>query len=78
MFSKLFKHLTDAEHLLSLEPEALAGPLLVSLQDTEQIVRDSVISHNNMKHEVDRNSHVNYPYRCHEDVLFAAVHLYRL
>ena len=71
IFSKLFEILPNAEDLLNLEPEELAGPLLVSLQDTEQILRDSVISHNNMKHTIDRNSHVNYPYGCHEDVLFA-------
>ena len=71
MFSKLFEMLPDAEQLLTLEPEELAGPLLVSLQDTEQILRDSVISYNDMKHTIDRNSHVNYPYGCHENVLFA-------
>ena len=71
IFSKLFEILPDAEQLLNLEPEELAGPLLVSLQDTDQILRDSVISHNDMKHAIDRNSRVNYPYGCHEDVLFA-------
>ena len=71
IFSKLFEMLPDAEQLLSLEPEELAGPLLVSLQNTKQILRDSVISHDDMKHAIDRNSRVNYPYECHEDVLFA-------
>ena len=71
MFSKLFELLRDAEQLLSLDPAELAGYLLVSLQDTEQILLDSVISHNNMQHEIDRNSHLNYPYECREDVLFA-------
>ena len=71
MFSKLFKILPDAEDLLNLEPEELAGPLLVSLQDTKQILRDSVIAHNKMQRAIERNSRVNYPYGCHEDVLFA-------
>ena len=71
MFSKLFEMLPDAEHLLSLEPEELAGYLLVSLEDIEQIFPDSVISHNDMEHETNRNSHLNYPYNCREDVLSA-------
>ena len=71
IFFKLFEILPDAEDLLNLEPEELAGPLLVSLQDTKQILRDSVIAHNNMQRAIERNSRVNYPYGCHEDVLFA-------
>lgn len=71
MWSKLFEILPDAETLLSLEPEELAGHLLVSLQDIEQILPDSTISHNDMQHEIDRNSHLNYPYECREDVLLA-------
>ena len=71
MFSKLFEILPDAEDLLSLEPEELAGPLLVSLQDTGQILLNSVISHNNMQHEIERTSHLNYPYECRDDVLLA-------
>ena len=71
MFSELFKHFTDAEQLLSLEPEELAGYLLVSLDGIEQIFLDSVISHNDMEYEINRNSHLNYPYKCRDDVLFA-------
>ena len=71
MFSKLFKHLTDAEKLLNLEPEQLAGYLLVSLDGIEQIFPNNVISHDDMEHEIDRNSDINYPYKCRDDVLFA-------
>ena len=71
MFSELFKHFTDAEQFLSLEPEELAGYLLVSLDGIEQIFLDSVISHNDMEYEINRNSHLNYPYKCRDDVLFA-------
>ena len=70
MFSKLFEILPDAEQLLSLEPQELAGYLLVSLDGIEQILPHREISHNNMEHEVNRNSHLNYPYKCREDVLF--------
>lgn len=45
MFSKLFEILPDAEYLLSLEPEDLAGPLLVSLESREQIRPEGVISY---------------------------------
>ena len=71
MFSKLFDLLPDAEQLLSLEPEELAGLLLVSLENKERTIPENVIAHNDMKYEIDRNSHINYPYGCHEDVLFA-------
>ena len=37
MFAKLFEVLPDAEHLLSLSAEELAGPLLVSLEGGERI-----------------------------------------
>lgn len=37
IFPKLFEILPDAEDLLSLEPEELAGPLLVSLQGSDYI-----------------------------------------
>ena len=69
MFSKLFEILPDAEQLLSLEPEELAGPLLISLGDIEQINPEGLISYKNMRQEIDTNSHLNYPHGCHEDVL---------
>ena len=71
MFSKLFEILPDAEQLLSLKPEELAGPLLASLEGSERINPEDVIAHNDMKYEIDRNSHLNYPHGCHEDVLFS-------
>ena len=49
MWSKLFEMLPDAEHLLSLSAEELAGPLLVSLEDREQIKPNQVISYSNMR-----------------------------
>ena len=71
MFSKLFELLPDAEDLLNLEPEELAGYLLVSLENKERTIPENVIAHNDMQSEIDRNSHINYPNGCHEDVLFA-------
>ena len=49
MFSKLFEILPDAEHLLSLSAEELAGPLLGSLEDHEQIKPNQIISYSNMR-----------------------------
>ena len=71
MFSKLFEILPDAEQLLSLEPEELAGPLLVSLEGSEQINPEGVISYDNMVREIERNSHLKYPHEFREEVLFA-------
>ena len=82
MFSKLFERLPDAEQLLSLSAEELAGPLLVSLIDNlksnrenDKTVSPNIIGYDNMKREIDSSSHgipnLNYPYGCCDDVLFA-------
>ena len=75
-FAKLFELLPNAEHLLSLSAEELAGPLLVSLDDREQIKPNEVISYRSMKWEIEegssrRNPNLNYPHRIHKDVLYA-------
>ena len=69
MFSKLFEILPDAEQLLRLQPEELAGPLLVSLENSEQIDPVGLISYNKMRPEIDSNPQIKYPNGCHEDVL---------
>lgn len=76
MFSKLFELLPDAEQLLSLSAEELAGPLLVSLEDSEQIKPNQVISYNDMRREIEEgssrsNPNLNYPHGIRNDVLFA-------
>lgn len=45
IFQKLFEILPNADDLLSLEPEELAGPLLVSLQGSDYISLFEVISY---------------------------------
>ena len=76
IFSKLFEILSDAEQLLSLSAEELAGPLLVSLKDSERIKPNEVISYHFMKWEIEegsshRNPNLNYPSNTHKDVLHA-------
>ena len=75
IFSKLFEILPDAEKLLSLEPEELAGPLLISLEGIKQIDPEGLITHKKMVKEIERRSHSNpqlkYPKVCDEDVLLA-------
>ena len=44
IFPKLFELLPDAEHLLSLQPEELAGPLLISLDGSDYIEPFAIIS----------------------------------
>ena len=77
MFSKLFEILPDAEQLLSLSAEELAGPLLVSLIDNlknnrnDKTISPNIIGYDNMEREIDRSSHsipnLNYPYGCRDD-----------
>ena len=75
MFSKLFELLPDAEDLLNLEPEELAGPLLVSLEGIKQINLENLITYQKMTDEIKRRSHSNpqliYPKVYDEDVLLA-------
>lgn len=76
MFSKLFEILPDAEHLLSLSAEELAGPLLVSLEDHKQIKPNQIISYSNMRWEIEegssrRNPNLNYPHGSRDNILFA-------
>ena len=71
IFSKLFELLPDAEQLLSLEPEELAGPLLVSLEGIDQINPTSIIAFDSMSRVIEENSELQYPNRCREKVIFA-------
>lgn len=76
MFEKLFEILPDAEQLLSLSAEELAGPLLVSLKNREKILPAGVIKYDIMEWEIEkgssrRNPSLNYPRGSRDDVLFA-------
>ncbi len=75
MFSKLFEMLPDAEDLLNLEPEELAGPLLVSLENREKINLQIIIGYDRLAWEINQNAlnipNLNYPKGTREDVLFA-------
>ena len=44
IFPKLFSMFSDAEDLLNLEPEELAGPILLSLDGDDDITPKDVIS----------------------------------
>ena len=71
-FAKLFELLPNAEHLLSLSAEELAGPLLVSLKNRERILPEGIIRYDDMEREINRSSrsnpNLNYPHGCREDV----------
>ena len=58
IFPKLFEMLPDAEELLSLEPEELAGYLLISLESSDSITLDEVISNTDMSAARHRNSNL--------------------
>lgn len=74
IFPKLFEILPDADHLLSLSPEELAGPLLVSLVGNQHIVLDNVTSFDIMSRAFKTMSNEmrhKYPHEHDDDVLFA-------
>lgn len=77
IFLKLFDILPDAESLLSLEPEELAGPLLASLQDeqdNQRIIPNNVISHDPMLRAFEampREMRQKYPPEHDNEILFA-------
>ena len=60
-FPTLLEMLPDAESPLSLEPEELAGPLLVSLQGREQINPEVTISHESVFGSLDGNGRLRFP-----------------
>ena len=82
-FPTLLEMLPDAESLLRLEPEELAGPLLVSLQGREQINPEMTISHESVfgssdggprsrfSGEEQRAIRQNYPREHDDEILFA-------
>ena len=71
IFELLFELLPDANDLLSLEPEELAGPLLISLRNSEKINPGSTIGYDSMEREINNKSHLKYPHGSREEVLFA-------
>jgi uncharacterized protein (TIGR02391 family) len=73
MFPKLLEMLPDADSLLSLEPEELAGPLLVSLEGREDIILENVISFNSMSRSFETKTELRqkYPPRHDDEILFA-------
>ncbi len=64
IFPKLFEMLPEADQLLSLEPEELAGPLLVALDGSDRIDPFEVISIGPLRRE-------EYPAEHHDEILFA-------
>ncbi len=62
IFPKLFELLPDAGHLLSLQPEELAGPLLISLDGSDYIEPFAIISFDLIQ---------KYPAKHEQDILFA-------
>ena len=70
-FSKLFDILPDAEHLLSLSAEELAGPLLVSLKGIKPINPEVLIIYKNVVAEIEKNPQLKYPKVYDKDVILA-------
>ena len=76
IFPKLFEMLPDADHFLSLEPEELAGPLLVSLEGSQDIKPSTLISADSMRlsFEVMPSEKIQkYPPRDRNEILFRLV-----
>ncbi len=75
-FASLFEMLPEAEDLLSLEPEELAGRLLLSLGDNKDKINPrGLIACKTMSDQLRgtilKDHHLKYPRECHEDVLLA-------
>ena len=69
-YSKLLAMLPDAEHLLSLEPEELAGSLLLSLEGSKKIKIADLIDGKQLLHEIESRSNIKYLEGCLDDVLY--------
>ena len=78
IFRKLFEIFSDAESLLAVEPEELAGHLLVSLEGSQNIIPENVISFDpmsrlfeEMPREKCRGMRQKYPPEYDNKILFA-------
>ena len=73
IFPKLFELLPDAEHLLSLQPEELAGPLLISLDGSDYINPSDIISFGLMDlyFHATPKARQEYPAEHDDEILFA-------
>ena len=74
IFPKLFETLPDAESLLAVEPAELAGPLLVSLECSQDIDPQGVISFETMSRSFERmpeEMRQKYPPEHDDEILFA-------
>ena len=73
MFPKLLETLPDADFLLRLEPEELAGYLLEALEGSQQINLESVISHSYLSRSLQANTELRqkYPPKHDDEILFA-------
>ena len=74
IFLKLFDRLPDADSLLRLEPEELAGHLLVSLEDSQNIILENVISFDLMSISFEggrREMRQKYPPKHDDEILLA-------
>ncbi len=74
IFPELFEILPEAESFLSLEPEELAGPLLLALEGSDNIIPGNIISFNVMSlcfNSMPKEKSQKYPSEHHDDILFA-------
>ena len=73
IFPKLFELLPDADHLLSLQPEELAGPLLISLDGSDYIEPFAIISFDLMQlyFRAQPKMRQKYPEEHDADILLA-------
>ena len=71
IFFKLFEIIPDADHLLSLEPEVLAGALLISLDGDQNIHPRGIISLGAISSALKGDLEQKYPIGCRDKVLFA-------
>ena len=72
MFPKLLETLPDADSLLRLEPEELAGPLLVSLEGDQEINPVRVIAHDHLSRSLQNRTELRqkYPPKHNNEILF--------
>ena len=74
IFPKLFEMLPEAELFLNLEPEELAGPLLVALEGSDNIIPRNIISFSVMSlcfNSMPKEKSQKYPSEHQDNMLFA-------
>ena len=70
-FESLLQKIPTADDLLNLDPAELAGHFLLSIEKTDKIVPENIVTADALKYAVESTRNDGFPVETHNAVLFA-------